>query len=437
MRRIRIAPAVAAAVFLAATASAAVVGLPSWDAIPSPNPAATSQFLGVSRVASGQVWAVGSNGQRSLTARWNGSTFVAVASPSAADRATVLEDVDGIASNDVWAVGHADRIDGVGSRTFIAHWNGSAWARVASPSLGTASDINVLSGVAMIAANDVWAVGWFRGLAPASARALTLHWDGMTWRRVTNPCGPFLREVFALSSTNVWAVGGTSTCQWNGSSWIRRAAAPHTNPAVRIDLQDVTATSAGNVWAVGLGSTSCGEGVCFTGVIERWNGSSWSFRGVGEQLYGVDAVTSTDIYAVGLGRGPAILHFNGTAWEAVPTPTPPPIGRLFAVDAVSSSSLWAVGSQLDGAGHRPLALRAPSANSGAVVGSTAVGNATVSWFGPETGSTTSDQTGRYAVGGLQSGTYTFVATFEGCPPVSRSIQVPTRTTIAVPLRITC
>jgi hypothetical protein len=427
-----------AALTAATPASATVAGLPAWDVVRSPNPDASSEFNGVQRVAPSQVWAVGAIGNRSLTARWNGSAFVAVPSPNVSDKARVLEDVDGTARDDVWAVGHSDRLNAFGSVTLIIHWNGSSWSKVASPNLGDTDDANVLSGVAAISADDAWAVGYLSGTGPGSVnRSLTLHWDGKGWESVDNQCGPFLREVVALASNNVWAVGGNSTCQWNGFTWTRRQAAPHPNPNVFIDLQDVTATGPNNVWAVGYGSTSCGEGVCFTGVIERWNGSGWLFTGVGETLSGVDARGPSDIYAVGLGQGPAVLHYDGTAWERVPVPNPIPPGRLLAVDAVPSGPIWAVGWQLKNGGTRTLAERAPSPNSGAVVGSTAVGNATVSWFGPEEGSVESDQAGRYSVGGLRAGTYNFVATFPGCSPRSRSVEIVAGTTKSVSLQIAC
>ncbi len=438
MVRVRgLAAAAAALVLGAASASASVAGLPAWDVVPSPDPSVSSEFLGVSAVSPGQVWAVGSRGPRSLTARWNGAAFVAVPSPNVSGRAAVLEDVDGLAADDVWAVGHVDRIDTVGSRTLIIHWDGSLWTRIPAPSLGDDDAQDVLSGVVAISPDDAWAVGWHAAIDPRSTRALTLHWDGRSWTNVGNPCGRLLREVVAISSTDVWAVGGNSTCRWNGSTWTRRAAAPHPNPSVSIDLQDVTAVGPNKIWAVGLGATSCGEGVCHTGVIERWNGTSWSFTSVGEQLYGVHAIAGNDIYAVGIGRGPGVLHYNGSAWRPVPVPTPTPIGRLFAVDATPRGKLWAVGWQVDGGVTRTLAERAPSPDSGAVVGSTGVGNATVSWFGPESGSAASDQFGRYRIGGLDAGTYDFVATEPGCDPATRNVTVPAGTTIAVPLRIDC
>ena len=42
--------------------------------------------------------------------------------------------------------------------------------------------------------------------------------------------------------------------------------------------------------------------------------------------------------------------------------------------------------------------------------------ATVTWVGPVTGAGGTDQTGRFATGGLPDGTYTVTASLPGCQP---------------------
>jgi len=418
-------------------ATAGVVGLPAWDVVQTPDTGTeASEFRGVQVLSSSEVWAVGRRGNSTLTERWDGSSFSIVPSPNAANRKNVLEDVDGTGSTDLWAVGHADSIDFVGSRTFILHWNGSAWSRVPSPNRGVSTDQNVLTGVAAITPTDAWAVGFFQTTDPTKAAALTYHWNGTAWMSVPNPCAPFLRDVFALSSTNVWAVGGAVSCRWNGSSWKRIPIAPPITD-VSVDLQDVSGTASNDLWAVGIGSSSCGEGqVCYSGVIEHWNGTAWMFVGGGPVLYGVHALAASDVYAVGQGIGPAVLHYDGSGWSNVPQPWPPPPGQLFAVDAVSASTLWAIGI-IPGNPSTTFAERAPSPTSGAVVGDTGVSFATVSWFGPESSSVQTDPSGQYQAGGLTAGQYTFTATEPGCTPASKQVTVVAGTTISVPLPIKC
>src|SRR5437764_621866 len=53
------------------------------------------------------------------------------------------------------------------------------WSVVSSPNVGTSS--NVLNGVAVVSANDVWAVGYYSG------GTLIEHWDGTSWSVVPSP----------------------------------------------------------------------------------------------------------------------------------------------------------------------------------------------------------------------------------------------------------
>jgi hypothetical protein len=164
---------------------ASVVGLPAWDTVPSASPRNGSSLLGVVDLGRGNVWAVGTTSRAPLTERWNGTAFVRVPITGLSNRKNVLEGVDGVGPKDLWAVGHADSIDFVGSRSLIFHWNGTAWTRVPSPNFGDSESNNDLLAVAAVSARDVWAVGRFADIS--SFRALTLHWDGTAWRNVSTP----------------------------------------------------------------------------------------------------------------------------------------------------------------------------------------------------------------------------------------------------------
>jgi hypothetical protein len=59
-----------------------------------------------------------------------------------------------------------------GRSTLILHWNGAAWARVASPNPGGSNEIN---GLGFAAAGNGWAVGTSGG------QTLILHWNGKAW----------------------------------------------------------------------------------------------------------------------------------------------------------------------------------------------------------------------------------------------------------------
>jgi hypothetical protein len=145
---------------------------------------------------------------------------------------------------------------------------------------------------------------------------------------------------------------------WNGTSWSQ-VASPNPAGANENDLFGVTAVSSTNVWAVGRYVTA--TGVTRTLVL-HWNGFSWkrvaspdpetSADSVNE-LMAVHALSPGNIWAVGDfsdgGGGPfrdLIEHWNGTAWKHVASPAPEGSGAnafLRGVTAVSSANAWAVG----------------------------------------------------------------------------------------------
>ena len=172
------------------------------------------------------------------------------------------------------------------------------------------SSQNTLTGVAVINANDIWAVGY---ALTSNNQTLTMHWNGSKSSIVPSPNGPYgnwLSGVAALATNNVWAVGATNNggntlvLHWNGSSW---KAVP--SPNVEYDynsLAIISAVSANDIWAAGTSSYTyyTGEGDL---LFEHWDGSTWSIvpgantTGTSAQgiLYGVAAVSTGDVWAVG------------------------------------------------------------------------------------------------------------------------------------------
>src|SRR5207249_8670863 len=71
------------------------------------------------------------------------------------------------------------------------------------------------------------------------------------------------------------------------------------------------------------------------------------------QLDGVCALSSTDVWAVGnyadgSTEKTLVLHWDGTSWTQVPSPNPSSTSNvLTAVRAVSSTNAWAVGYETD------------------------------------------------------------------------------------------
>ena len=234
-----------------------------------------------------------------------------------------LVSVSAVSSADAWAVGD--------SPSLALHWNGTRWARTAIPHFGTS--LSALKGVSALSASDAWAVGYFvPGVASGAQKPLVLHWNGTSWTHVPSPNvngNGYLLGVSVLSATNAWAVGtdvvgkGTNTLvlHWNGTAWTQVPSPSPGKSPVQDSLAGVDALSSSDVWAVGAAGAKT--------LVLHWDGTSWtqvpspSPRGVGigpfTFLDGVSALTSSDAWAVGCActsdtDSTLILHWNGKAW---------------------------------------------------------------------------------------------------------------------------
>ena len=144
----------------------------------------------VAAVSASDIWAVGissksSNSFQTLIEHWNGRNWSVVKSPNPAGTMNnFLNGIAVISASDIWAVGNSSNTSN-SSQTLIEHWNGSKWSVVKSPNQpGSVSSF--LSGIAVISAGDIWAVGGFQGSNNAE-HTLIEHWNGTKWSTVPSP----------------------------------------------------------------------------------------------------------------------------------------------------------------------------------------------------------------------------------------------------------
>jgi hypothetical protein len=425
----------------------------SWERAQSDNAGTGENVLNAISVRSADdIWAVGHAQLRSLTMHYDGSAWTIVPSPDL-EFGVRLEDVVAIAPNDAWAVGWSPVDQALDHRSVAMHWDGTEWSILPTPQPGGAY-VDQLRAVDAAGPNDVWATGTYQD-AQTNYHSLILHWDGTEWSVVPHNCDTLrgLTGITVLSATDVWAVGDSTTCHYDGSSWTE-VPSPQPRPQyneLSYPLEDVSGTSGKNVWAVGARVVESYYYVSFSSIAEHWNGAQWTLVTTvpGQFLYGVEAVSPDDVWAVGTnGYGPLIAHFDGSEWSSVPTPEAGRGGRLAGVDSamgahdaspqLGGKQLWAAGYFSPGyAGNRTLIQSAPSSTQGAVVGEANVGHATISWFGPETGSTETNASGAYGIGGLLAGTYTFTATNPGCTPDVETVTVTAGQTLTQDFQIGC
>jgi hypothetical protein len=279
-----------------------------------------------------------------------GPAWRAVSNPGVGD----LADIAVLSASDIWAVGSygATTPSGSTDQTYAMHWDGTQWNVVPSPNASTFS--NKLSAVAAVAPNDVWAVGHYETSSPNQVLALTMHWDGANWSIISNSAWGELHDMVAIASDQVWAVGfvydifnAALIMRWDGSNWsyysISNISQDTSSP-----LFGITAVSATDIWAVGSISNET--------LAAHWDGTQWNrvaspgVSAYANRLNSVSAISGNDVWAVGYHYNPSlpyqtlIEHWDGTAWSVVPSPNATSNdNRLEAVAVVAPNDVWAVG----------------------------------------------------------------------------------------------
>lgn len=198
----------------------------------------------------------------------------------------------------------------------IEFWDGTAWTQQASPNPEGSTR---LTAVAALSATDAWSFGEY-GIPGTDGKALAEHWDGASWQQVPMPSPRGANEV---------------------------------------QLNAVTAASAADVWVVGDWA-GVGTHNNYAALTEHWDGSRWTIVptpriGYGRRLFGVAALSPTNVWAVGY-YGTAqggvefaqllVLHWNGVNWRRVATPQPrwASQSRLAGAAVVSPRSVWVAGT---------------------------------------------------------------------------------------------
>jgi len=308
-----------------------------WEIVASANAGRQANSLSsVAAVADNDVWAVGwafnaqLNAYRTVTEHWNGTRWSLVRSPNATNGYNLLNGVAVVAANDVWTVGQA--ANGSTYSTLVEHWNGAAWSIFPSPNV--AGNSNVLEAISVVSANDIWAVGYSSD-SNFNNRPLTIHWNGAAWSIVPSPSvnDDFLFGVEAIASNDVWAVGRsqqearTLTLHWNGSAW---SVVPSPNDSSEDNvLFGVAAVASNDVWAVG-------QACCQKTLAIHWDGAAWSVvptpifdsNATNQVLIGIVALSSNNIWTTGQyivpvqGSAQFTLteNWDGSNWNFVPSP---------------------------------------------------------------------------------------------------------------------
>jgi hypothetical protein len=276
--------------------------------------------------------------------------------------------IAGSSPSDIWAAGNylPDQADSNqdATLTFAEHWNGTAWQVVRTPNTG--SNFNSFYGLAA-AGGDAWAVGEYLNSA-FQDRLLVETWNGSSWSIADTPQPGNVRDMgfgaAALSTHDVWVVGdqegadrqfGTLAEHWDGTAW---SVVPTPDPsATGNHLYAVDAVSSDDVWAVGqqLGAQAPDQGL-----VEHWNGRSWSVvplpaSGSGNVLLDAVKVNDGQVWVAGEsdspdgGGQPLVESYAGGRWTVQDLPAVPAHSNwanLYGI-AVADGAVWVAGTYVD------------------------------------------------------------------------------------------
>ncbi|MBT7093602.1 MAG: hypothetical protein HN936_10170 [Bacteroidetes bacterium] len=99
-------------------------------------------------------------------------------------------------TSDIW-VGSAQQFDGV---TKLGHWDGSEWLVVLNGYGRKINSMRALSG------SDIWFIGSNPYYGDSGTNIS--HWNGTSLQEITSPTSNTLYDIYMMSETDGWAVGG-------------------------------------------------------------------------------------------------------------------------------------------------------------------------------------------------------------------------------------
>jgi hypothetical protein len=370
------------------------------------------------------VWAVGGyNPGQPPTAvlthpyaqRWDGNAWTAVEVPRPALYASQSTQLEGVAATtgagDVWAVGHADDLGSLASRTLAYRLRAGQWIQVATPNPSGARRGNRLFAISASTESGVWAVGE-TGYPPHS---MVLRWNGARWTRFPAPNIGSLVAVTA-DAQGVWAASSSRVMQFDGVRWTVLPDPPMPGTDATLALSGIAQGNA-ELWAVGTRIVPNGfEGYYYFPYAAVWRAvGGWTELVSLPAVSGLTAVVSAGATFWATSESGEVIRLarSGATRDVTPRDG---IVRLNAVSATPEGEPWAVGTQFSNGKVSPAVFNAPGIGQGGIRVTTGYSGALVTWIGPSNGSGAADPFGLFSISGLASGSYQIITSASGCAP---------------------
>jgi trimeric autotransporter adhesin len=322
----------------------------SWSALGSPTNGVNSTVFALAVYDDGTGPALYVGGDlgtaggipASRIAKWNGTSWSALGSPTNGVNSSVLAlAVYDDGTGPALYVGGAFTAAGDTPANRIAKWDGTSWSALGSPTNGVNSTVFALAvyddgtGPALYAGGDFGTAGGI----PASRIA---KWNGTSWAALGSGLVP---TVYAISSLVLGAdsalyAGGhfflsgskaiNYVAAWQESAWLPVGTV---GQGVRSEVYALTAHDAGDGLDLYVGGFLQTVGQVFTSDVARWDGDTWSNLGSGVSLSQVFAFavlkggTTSELFVAGgfLQAGGAsanrIAKWDGSTWSSLGSPT--------------------------------------------------------------------------------------------------------------------
>ncbi|HEX4081740.1 MAG TPA: hypothetical protein VHX40_02165 [Acidimicrobiales bacterium] len=235
----------------------------------------------------------------------------------------------------------------------VEQWNGQTWSIVTAPATGRSA----LASVSCTSPSSCTAVGDAASdnSGTLAVTAVVAQWNGSTWSATQLPSpATTLRLATAVSCTSPtfcmaggWQADranqtiGMFALEWNGSSWTA-ATAVTLGPTRYVLVNAISCATPALCMAAGEQLSTAG----LTTVVEQWNGSAWSAANtpsppVASVLTAVDCFGPTSCVAGGATTTPdpssttatttgtvqpLVLNWDGTTWAQATVPHWTPSG---------------------------------------------------------------------------------------------------------------
>jgi hypothetical protein len=197
-----------------------------WSVVPMPAsmsgqhnvPAAVSCASATSCTAAGEITA--NQSTSTLIESWNGTDWSVISSPNSSGVTNELLAVSCTASDSCTAVGHHRVTGGVFQTLAETSVGGGAWT-ISAPIDTSTTAVNELLGVSCLSSTGCRAVGRAFNATTSTYRPLAESFNGTTWSiTTTKPFGTDLQSISCTSTTACTAAGGDGLIEaWNGSTW--------------------------------------------------------------------------------------------------------------------------------------------------------------------------------------------------------------------------